>query len=92
MEVTFHLPVSLIAKLISRTLGGQTRLGLRKFTNTLTYTVGFLFLTERVPSQFVGATGVGFALVVLEHREPAYHDWRISHTLRYLCNTLDATL
>ena len=49
-------------QLDSRTLGGQTRLELCKIYQYPALDSGFAYLTERLRSQFVSATGAGFAL------------------------------
>ena len=92
MELAVHLPVSLIANLISRTLGGQTRLELCKFHQYADLDSVFAVPYRGLRSQFMGATGAGFMLVAPEHRKPAYHGWSICNTLHYLDGTLDAAL
>ena len=48
MEVTVHLPVSLISDLISRALGGHTRLELCKFYRYADLNSGFTVLYGKI--------------------------------------------
>ena len=83
MEVTVHLPVSLISDLISRALGGHTCLELCKIYRYADLNSGFTVIYKMV---FVGEAGAGFALVAqpLVAESRAYHGWRIFSTIRCL--------
>ena len=73
MEVTFHLPVSLIANLISHTLGGQTRLELCKNYRYADLDGVFTVPYRKIAVSVHGRDKRRLHAGGVKHRKPVYH-------------------